>query len=74
MEHNRQTKDKKRKRIRRAYHEAGRDGRIMRRAGVENPVGHKLLMSMTNWQLTKWNRAGSPGDLQSIKTFKELRK
>ena len=32
-------------------------------------IGTILVQRMTNWQLTQWNRAGSPQDLQSVRHF-----
>lgn len=33
-----------------------------------------ILRRFTNWQLTQWNRAGSPDDMTSIRKFAEMSK
>lgn len=32
----------------------------------------KIISKMTNWQRTKWNRAGSPMEIESVKRFANL--
>jgi len=35
----------------------------------DEAIRHSLLRRLTNWQLSQWNKAGSPNDLQSIRHF-----
>ena len=35
---------------------------------TEAAIRHRLLRGLTNWQLSQWNKAGCPQDLQRVRT------
>lgn len=34
----------------------------------------RIIWGFTNWQLTKWQRAGQPMDLESVQLFARMKK